>query len=93
MRSHRKVQLYTWHSLFVRRKYREAIMQLDSDFMIGVVSFGSMSMLDVGSDFYLGGVPYWNLINEQAVKEKISLLSFKGAISDFMVRLQNLRFF
>lgn len=62
-------------------------MKLDNNRYIGVRSRGSMSMLDVGSQFYLGGVPYLSSLNMAAVKSVQAQSDFTGCVKYLKVRL------
>lgn len=80
MRTHKKITVGRWHSFYFYRVRKDAIMKLDNNRYIGVRSRGSMNMLDVGSQFYLGGVPYLSSLNMAAVKSVQAQSDFTGCV-------------
>ena len=86
MRTHRKITLQQWHSLFVRRENKEAVMRLDgTGSYIGVRASGQMSKLDISTDFFLGGVPVLSAIDQAALKDVTSQRDFRGCIQSLKV--------
>lgn len=88
MRTRRKITLQQWHSLYVRRENKEAVMRLDgTGYYIGVRASGPMSKLDVTTDFFLGGVPVLSTVNPAALKDVTSQRDFHGCIQSLKVML------
>ena len=71
------------HSLHFQRMNNQAIMKLDNDNYVGVRSSPLAMYLNVQSDFYVGGVPDFSLINRQVSNEIKS--NFVGCITHFEV--------
>lgn len=55
-------------------------MRLDQEPIVGVRAEGASEMLNVGSDFYLGGVPSVHSIVPESVKDPDHRLDFEGEI-------------
>eukprot|EP00794_Sanderia_malayensis_P011918 gene11918-13152_t len=85
MRSRNQIVVNQWHGLYVERRYKEAIMRLDSNQLIGCRGSGAYTQLNVGSVIYLGGLPMLSALNPAAVKDVASQRDFEGCVSHFMV--------
>ena len=85
MRTRDKITIRQWHSLYVRRENKEAVMRLDDGPYIGVRASGPMSKLDVSTDFFLGGVATLASLNPASLKDVTSQRDFNGCFSSFEV--------
>ena len=85
MRTRKRVELSKWHDFYVYRQYKDAVMKLNSNHMIGVRGSGANRMLDVGSLFYIGGVPSSSSINIGALKNVDLQSDFIGSIEYLQV--------
>ena len=61
-------------------------MQLNSGSIFGYRGSGSYNKLDVGSLFYLGGLPRLSDLNPRSVKDVNSQKDFEGSVSELKVR-------
>ena len=85
MRTRKKINVGNWHSLHIVRRGKDAVMQLDNNFCVGVRSSGASQMLDLRSSFFIGGVPYKSSIKKAALKDIDSQHQYFGCISYFEV--------
>ncbi|KAL9883895.1 terribly reduced optic lobes isoform 7-T9 [Glossina fuscipes fuscipes] len=84
------ITLNKWHTVRVNRFRRDGIMHVDDQHPVGFPTLSPSSSLDLIEDLYIGGVPSWDMLPDEAVDHKvgfvgcISRLTLQGSIIELM---------
>uniref|UniRef100_A0A1A9VWV6 Basement membrane-specific heparan sulfate proteoglycan core protein n=1 Tax=Glossina austeni TaxID=7395 RepID=A0A1A9VWV6_GLOAU len=84
------ITLNKWHTVRVNRFRRDGIMHVDDQHPVGFPTLSPSSSLDLIEDLYIGGVPSWDMLPDDAVDHKvgfvgcISRLTLQGSIIELM---------
>uniref|UniRef100_T1PLQ8 Basement membrane-specific heparan sulfate proteoglycan core protein n=1 Tax=Musca domestica TaxID=7370 RepID=T1PLQ8_MUSDO len=78
VRGEQALTLNEWHTIRVHRFRRDGYMQVDGEHPIAFPTLSASSSLDLAEDLYLGGVPSWDILPEEAIEQQIG---FAGCIS------------
>ncbi|XP_067635534.1 basement membrane-specific heparan sulfate proteoglycan core protein isoform X4 [Eurosta solidaginis] len=90
IRAERPISLNEWHTVRVNRFRRDGYMQVDDQHPVAFPTLAQISPLDLIEDLYIGGVPNWEMLPEDAVDEQvgfvgcISRLTLQGTIVELM---------
>ncbi|XP_011640582.1 basement membrane-specific heparan sulfate proteoglycan core protein isoform X5 [Pogonomyrmex barbatus] len=77
IRADKHITLSEWHTIKIQRNRKEGTMLVDGEGPYKVVALGRRQGLDLKEPLYIGGVPSYNRINEQAEASS----GFVGCIS------------
>ncbi|XP_058974693.1 basement membrane-specific heparan sulfate proteoglycan core protein-like [Musca domestica] len=78
VRGEQALALNEWHTIRVHRFRRDGYMQVDGEHPIAFPTLSASSSLDLAEDLYLGGVPSWDILPEEAIEQQVG---FAGCIS------------
>ncbi|XP_073829721.1 terribly reduced optic lobes isoform X13 [Musca autumnalis] len=78
VRGEQALSLNEWHTIRVHRFRRDGYMQVDGQHPIAFPTLSASSSLDLAEDLYLGGVPSWDILPDEAIEQQ---LGFAGCIS------------
>ncbi|XP_037931811.1 basement membrane-specific heparan sulfate proteoglycan core protein [Teleopsis dalmanni] len=84
------ISLNEWHTIRINRFRRDGYMQVDDQRPVAFPTLAQVSPLDLIEDLYIGGVPNFDLLPQDAVDNKvgfvgcISRLSLQGKVVDLM---------
>ncbi|XP_075155739.1 terribly reduced optic lobes isoform X4 [Haematobia irritans] len=90
VRGEQALDLNEWHTIRVHRFRRDGYMQVDGEHPIAFPTLSASSSLDLAEDLYLGGVPSWDILPEDAIGEEsgfvgcISRLTLQDSIIELM---------
>ncbi|XP_061400156.1 basement membrane-specific heparan sulfate proteoglycan core protein-like [Musca vetustissima] len=78
VRGEQALELNEWHTIRVHRFRRDGYMQVDGQHPIAFPTLSASSSLDLVEDLYLGGVPSWDILPDEAIEQQVG---FAGCIS------------
>ncbi|XP_041563042.1 basement membrane-specific heparan sulfate proteoglycan core protein isoform X19 [Drosophila elegans] len=78
VRAEEPLALNEWHTVRVSRSRRDGYIQVDEQHPVAFPTLQQLPQLDLIEDLYIGGVPNWELLPEEAVGQQ---LGFVGCIS------------
>lgn len=90
IRAEHPVELNEWHTIRVNRFRRDGYMQVDDQHPVAFPTLSPSSSLDLVDDLYLGAVPSWDILPQDAVDQPvgfvgcISRLTLQGTIIELM---------
>lgn len=90
IRADQPIELNEWHTIRVNRFRRDGFMQVDDQYPNAFPTLSPSSSLDLVDDLYIGGVPNWNILPDEAIDQQvgfvgcISRLTLQGSIIELM---------
>ncbi|XP_016982302.1 basement membrane-specific heparan sulfate proteoglycan core protein isoform X20 [Drosophila rhopaloa] len=78
VRAEEPLTLNEWHTVRVSRSRRDGYIQVDEQHPVAFPTLQQLPQLDLIEDLYIGGVPNWELLPDEAVGQQ---LGFVGCIS------------
>jgi len=90
IRAEEPVALNEWHTVRVNRFRRDGYMQVDEQHPVAFPTLSQISPLDLIEDLYIGAVPNWDMLPDDAVEQEvgfvgcISRLTLQGKIVELM---------
>lgn len=90
IRAEYPIKLNDWHTIRVNRFRRDGFMQVDDQHPVAFPTLSASSSLDLVEDLYVGGIPTWDMLSENAISHKtgfvgcISRLTLQGTIMELM---------
>ncbi|XP_020802671.1 basement membrane-specific heparan sulfate proteoglycan core protein isoform X7 [Drosophila serrata] len=90
VRAEEPLALNEWHTVRVHRSRRDGYIQVDEQHPVAFPTLLQVPQLDLIEDLYIGGVPNWELLPEEAVSQQtgfigcISRLTLQGRTVELM---------
>ncbi|KAH8235981.1 hypothetical protein KR032_011790, partial [Drosophila birchii] len=90
VRAEEPLALNEWHTVRVHRSRRDGYIQVDEQHPVAFPALLQVPQLDLIEDLYIGGVPNWELLPEEAVSQQtgfvgcISRLTLQGRTVELM---------